>query len=216
MPPYAFCAAQQQPRSERWQRRVKSLLRERWRREVRDWRRQPVPAPSPSAERSHRAERSPRSLPASNREQPLQERSWWSSRLKEQRRARPPPRSLARPAPMAPERAAALPLPQGRERLRQQAPRAVRERARSRPRARQEPVPKAAARSVRLPSTPTLQVRRLRQSPARPAPMAPERARLRRQAPRAALLRPQARLLVAPASYPTRAQPERPALHRSR
>ena len=98
---------------------------------------------------------------------------------------------------------------------RQQALLAARAQARPRLRALPEPVPKAAARSARLPWTARPQARRPRQSSARPAPQAaPEQARLRRQAPRAALLPAPARSRpqVAPASCPT-ARPPRRARH---
>jgi hypothetical protein len=102
-------------------------------------------------------------------------------------------------------------------RQRQQALPAVAEVARSRQRALLEPLPKAAAPSARLPSMAPPQARRLRRSPESPAPKAPERALLRRQAPQAALLPEPLRQQVAPASYPTQAQTaERRALHRSR
>src|SRR5580692_12917678 len=87
-PPYAPCVVQQQARPERWRLLGPSLRRELA--EIRDWRCPPVQAREPSAERSRRAERSLPSLPALNREQPLQERSLLSWRLKEPRRAQRP------------------------------------------------------------------------------------------------------------------------------
>ena len=175
--------------------------------EVQDLRHRPAASQASSAERSRRAESLRPSSPALNRGRPPQEWSWWSSRLRAPRRARRPLRSPARRAQTAvPERARQRQPAPGvvpeQARLRLQAPGAEEEQ--SRLRALPEPVPRAAARSARLPWTAPPQARRQRQSRARRAPTAaPQQARSRLRAAR-------------PEQAQSRLQAARPALLRAR
>ena len=193
---YASCA-EQPPQAERWQPVEPSRRQEPT--AARDWRRQAPPAPSPSAARSRRAERSRLSSLVLNRGRLLPER------------LRPPAEPQVRVLAQARSRQRALPEP-GLElavaaALSARLPLTARLQARRRRQSPAHPAPSAAPEQERLrpPAEPAAQARQLRP------------AQLRRRALARPLLPERARPQVAPASCPTEPpQAARRALHQSR